>query len=80
MQDTGFATSTSAFKALLVIDQTGANVYFNQSTTAGATISSANLPVTWLRPTVGVGLSNGTAVAQGQMGVGNLKVWVADKY
>ena len=78
--DTGRATSTTAFKVLLVLDRTGANVYFNDSDTSSATIASANLPVTWLRPTVGVGTVLGTAVARAQMGVGLLKVWGQDKY
>lgn len=80
MADTGFATSTTAFKALLVLNQTGANVYINDSLTSSATISSANLPVTWLRPTVGVGLTAASTVAQGRLGIGNLKVWGQDKY
>jgi len=76
--DTGLATSTVPHEALLVLDGTGANLYIDGSTTASATIASANLPVVNLRPFRGVGLNSGSAVAQGRMGIGNVDVWTMD--
>jgi hypothetical protein len=78
--DTGFATSTQAFKTLLVVDSNGASVYFNNSNIAAATIASANLPVVPLRPFIGVGTTAGSNLTIARFGVANFSVWSQDKY
>ncbi len=79
LADTGVASSTSAQKALLVIDQTGASVYFGNTDTANATIAIASVPLTHLRPIIGVGTSAGIVSGGGDFAIGNITVWGEDK-
>lgn len=78
--DTGFATSTTAFKALMTLDQNGFNVYINDRETPNATVPSANIPMSYLRAVGGALTTSGisTTIGVGGMQVGQITVWSPD--
>jgi hypothetical protein len=78
--DTGVSTTTSATtpqRATLVLDQSGAAVYFNGANTAAASIAFANVPVVNLRPVIGVGASVPIQTGSSDFYVGDINVWSA---
>jgi hypothetical protein len=70
------STSTTPFKALLVVDGVnGANVYINDSAVSAATIPYANLPTVYIRAFIGVARSAAGTPAFAKLNVGRFKVW-----
>lgn len=79
---TTFATSTTVFKAHLILDQTGFNVYVNDNPNSIGTVAFANVPVVRLNEIIGVLTTatstadrRGAGVSQGKMGVRDIAVW-----